>query len=278
MKNGVLISVIVLLMGVIGFEVYYVFNHPKEKKQENSYINIPKEQGDKEDDLPLENNQDEIEDYVKLVNVRDEESKVIQEYEMVLNGEKQEFEVKFLISDSENAIGYKQIVSEKDENNLFLEDKVLELDSYTSYIQERFNENNFVIFEGKDKNYLIIQTFVNLSEAWIGIDYLVYNEEGKKIGDFYVIYQGQSLFLNNNNVWYKTDDLLNNYANLYPKNMLDAQVRVRIEENNIYYLYHTGSCEELGTLEERVYTINNDLFEYKIINTYEVVNGAGVVC
>ena len=52
--------------------------------------------------------------------------------------------------------------------------------------------------------------------------------------------------------------------------------QAKIENNKIYYLAHIHNGDCLGNLEERVYTIKNDKLIYEVLNTYKVLNGAGV--
>ena len=91
MKNKVLIGIIIVLVGVIIVEGVYLFTSKKEEKENNSSINIPKEEKEENES----NDNETSEDYVKLVNTKEEDNQVIQEYEMVLNGEYQEFEIVF---------------------------------------------------------------------------------------------------------------------------------------------------------------------------------------
>ena len=112
MKNKVLIGTIIVLIGVIVAEGVYLFTNKEEGEENNSYINIPKE----EEEENGSNDNETSEDYVKLVNTREEDNQVIQEYEMVLNGEYQEFDITFEINEGE---GYWDISSEIGENNIF---------------------------------------------------------------------------------------------------------------------------------------------------------------
>lgn len=267
MKSKVLIGIIILLVGVIGFEIYYIFSHQEDKIQEKSYINIPKEQGDKEEDLPLENNQDITQDYVKLVNVREEESKVIQEYEMVLNGKKQEFSIYFEINEQNDYWGidayfnFELIFSDFDDEHQLPE-------NVSDYIGRYFNEKNFIIFSGTDNvNYLIIQDYRFPPAGGVGVEYKIFNQDYEYIGYTDVIYQGQSLVLEDETVWYENTlniDTVQGYN----------EIRSKIVGNKIYNLFYNGSCEG-GTMEERVYTINQNKLEYEVIGTYEVLEGAG---
>ena len=109
MKNKVLIGIIIVLIGVLVAEGIYLFTSKEEKKESN--INIPKEE--EEDN---ESNGEISEDYVKLVNTKEKDNQVIQEYEMVLNGKYQEFDITFEINIGE---GYWDIDSTLGDSYLF---------------------------------------------------------------------------------------------------------------------------------------------------------------
>lgn len=155
MKNKVLIGIIIVLVGVIIVEGIYLFTSKEEEKENNSYINIPKEEENES------NGNETSEDYVKLVDTREEDNQVIQEYEMVLNGEYQEFIVEFSYeqeanhSNSSNTVNY---LNGKLKDNIVYSEIRGETLS-TSYINRMFSSQNFTIIKGEDKNYLAVATF-----------------------------------------------------------------------------------------------------------------------
>ena len=247
MKNRVLIGIIIILIGVIVAEGVYLFTS-KEEKEEN------------------ESNDDEIsEDYVKLVNTREEDNQVIQEYEMVLNGEYQEFDITFEINVGE---GYWDIDSTLGDSYLFsVWYDTDPLNNYVDFIAQYFNENNFIIFPGIDGvNYLIIQGYAFPPAGGVGIDYNIFNQNWDYIGNLAVIYQGQGVVLEDESVWY-LDNLNIDTVQDYNK------IRSKIEGDKIYNLYYT--CDYM---EERVYTINNNKLEYEVINQYKILEASGATC
>ena len=268
MKNKVLIGTIIVLIGVIVAEGIYLFISKEEEKQNNSYINIPKEE---EEDS--ESNGEISEDYVKLVNTKEEDNQVIQEYEMVLNGEYQEFDITFEINVGE---GYWDIDSILGDSYLFsVWYDTDPLNNYVDFIAQYFNENNFIIFPGIDGvNYLIIQGYAFPPAGGVGIDYNIFNQNWDYIGNLAVIYQGQGVVLEDESVWYPN--------NLFIDSLKDEkQIRSKIEGDKIYNLYYT--CEAVGddlqqNLEERVYTINHDKLEYEVINQYKILEASGATC
>ena len=247
MKNRVLIGIIIILIGVIVAEGVYLFTS-KEEKEEN------------------ESNDDEIsEDYVKLVNTREEDNQVIQEYEMVLNGEYQEFDITFEINVGE---GYWDIDSTLGDSYLFsVWYDTAPPNNYVDFIAQYFNENNLIIFPGIDGiNYLIIQGYAFPPAGGVGIDYNIFNQNWDYIGNIAVIYQGQGVVLEDESVWY-LDNLNIDTVQDYNK------IRSKIEGDKIYNLYYT--CDYM---EERVYTINNNKLEYEVINQYKILEAAGATC
>lgn len=266
MKNKVLMGITALLVGVIGFEIYYIFSYSENSEKEKSYINISGEQeNNKEEDLPLEDNPDKVEDYVKLVNTKENGNQIIQEYEMVLNGEKKEFDITFEINEG---VGYWDIESTLGDSYLFsVWYDTIPPNSYVDFIARYFNENNFIIFPGIDGiNYLIVQDYSLPPAGGVGIKYNIFNQNWDYIGYLNVVYQGQSVVLENESVWYSNNFYIDTLDD-------DNKIRSEIEGNKIYNLYYT--CDYM---EERVYTINNNKLEYKVINQYEILETSGAAC
>ena len=259
MKNKVLIGIIIVLVGVLVAEGIYLFTRKEEKKENN--INIPKE----EEEDSESNDNETSEDYVKLVNTREEDNQVIQEYEMVLNGEYQEFDITFEINVGE---GYWDIDSTLGDSYLFsVWYDTDPLNNYVDFIAQYFNENNFIIFPGIDGvNYLIIQGYAFPPAGGVGIDYNIFNQNWDYIGNLAVIYQGQGVVLEDESVWY-LDNLNIDTVQDYNK------IRSKIEGDKIYNLYYT--CDYM---EERVYTINNNKLEYEVINQYKILEASGATC
>ena len=261
MKNKVLIGIIIVLVGVIIAEGVYLFTNKEDRKENNSSINIPKEEEEENES----NDNETSEDYVKLVNTREEDNQVIQEYEMVLNGEYQEFDITFEINVGE---GYWDIDSTLGDSYLFsVWYDTAPPNNYVDFIAQYFNENNLIIFPGIDGiNYLIIQGYAFPPAGGVGIDYNIFNQNWDYIGNIAVIYQGQGVVLEDESVWY-LDNLNIDTVQDYNK------IRSKIEGDKIYNLYYT--CDYM---EERVYTINNNKLEYEVINQYKILEASGATC
>ncbi len=255
MKDKVLIGIIVVLTLVFIFEGVYLFSHWN-KNNENGDLEVPNENNNAVDENPSEE-----ENYVKIVNTREDAHQVVQEYEMVLNGEHKNFDVSFDIDEQE---GYFEINATIGNENVFriMNDFEEAPDNYISYINEYFNEDNFIIFSGADDvDYLIVETFFLPPANGIGMDYNFYNQNFEFIGALDVIVQGQSLQVEDESIFYNKE----RYE--------DYQIRSRIDNDKIYNLYQKDCLDDY--IEERVYTINNNRLEYEVINTYQVFEVAG---
>ncbi len=93
MKDKVLIGIIVVLTLVFIFEGVYLFSRWN-KNNENGDLEVPNENNNAVDENPSEE-----ENYIKIVNTREDAHQVVQEYEMVLNGEHKNFDVSFDIDE-----------------------------------------------------------------------------------------------------------------------------------------------------------------------------------
>ena len=270
MKNKVLIGIIIILVGVLVAEGIYLFTSKEEEKENNSYINIPKE----EEENSESNGDETSEDYVKLVNTKEEDNQVIQEYEMVLNGEYQEFIVEFSYeqeanhSNSSNAVNY---LNGTLKDNIVYSEIRGEMLSI-SYINSMFSSQNFIIIRGEDKNYLAVATFER-EDYGDFMYYQIYNDHFDYIDSISLYVGNQSI---ENNLGF--DGYQNVFTDIYYLSEDYYSVRSKIEDNHIYELAYVCDDVYYGILEERVYTINNDKLEYEVINTYTDLEIAGATC
>ena len=271
MKNKVLIGVIVVLTLVIAFEGYYIFTHwDKEAEPEESYTNIPGEDENNSGD----NTNEDVEDYVRLVDTREENNQIVQEYEMVLNGEYQEFEIEFSYEQEANHSNSSDIVNYLNGkfNDNIVYSEIRGKPWSISYINSMFSTQNFTIFEGEDKNYLVIARYIG-EDFGVFMDYNVYNDDLNYIGSISLYVGDQSI---KNDLGFDSYDSI--YKDIYGLETYNYSVRSKIEENAIYGLVYV--CDDIynGILEERVYTINHDELEYEVLSTYTDLVIAGSVC
>ena len=257
----------IILVVVIACGITYIIatnNNKTETKEENNEQN---------------NNQEEpiLEDGVTLKNTTTNNSTIIQEYEVILNGKKNNFNVNYTY-DSCYDTGY--CISGKYNNYNFYYGEFynMSLDNLFTRqtIEQKFNEDNFEIIKGTDnKNYLLVYTTSSL---------YIFDENLEIVNDG----------INSN--WYEGDNensfimasitnvpVLDNYYD-DTLNICDnwdsdiCSIYVKVENNQIYYLtpnisYHDYvNNYEYTTpveVEERVYTINNGKLTYEVINTYQ---------
>ena len=86
---------------------------------------------------------------------------------------------------------------------------------------------------------------------------------------------------NNKKPWYSNN--FNNPSTKLNSNSIEIlKINVKIENDKIYYLApilkENGKENDYGILEEREYTINNNKLEYKVVNSYKIIDTVGLVC
>lgn len=267
-KNTVLYIIITILLIIIAVGITYIImdkndinNNPNEN---NNQVKVEEE------------NKEELKDGVTLKDTYQENDTIIQEYEIILNGKKANVQIKFVNS-------YNETFEEYAISGIFDKEEVYgnisQRYNFTiDNINHQFNENNFEIIKGSDnKNYLAVIA----NKAYYDTLY-VYNDELElltksfsengctgKMDGFIISYAYNIPEIKDNTIWY--EDLWN----ILPNNIYGGNVHVKIEDNEIYDLrpiIDFESNENYGVIEERVYTIKDNKFTYKVINTYEILN------
>lgn len=255
----------IILIVVIACSIIYVVktnSNKTEIKEENSNSNEEK---------PI------LKDGVTLKNTYQEGNDIIQEYEVILNGIKNNFKINYTYSNCYD-ISYCINGKYNDYNLYYGEFYNMNIDNlFTAQtIEQKFNESNFKIIKGNDKkDYLLIYAFdslyifdENLEIVKYGIDSNWY--EGDNKNAFIMASTTNIPVLDN---YY--DDALNICDN-WDSDI--CSIYVKVENNQIYYLTPNISYNDyinnydFGTpieVEERVYTINNGKLTYEIINTYK---------
>lgn len=288
-ERYIYIVLIVILIGIICSVATYMIikNNTKQDLKENN------NEGNKE--LIVK------EDSIKLNKIYNLNDKIVEEFEILLNGKKQTMNIVFNyeaeenILDDENDIKKVQYVKGQMNNKEFFY-QVFNKNSFNeemfsvNYIKSEFNENNFKIVKGKDnKNYLIIVP--NNTSEYYDIELFIFNDNLEQITNSFNGYSGicdkkenmiimsRSTHLeleNNVNPWYK------NTFSVNFKEGTNKGLGVKIENNKIYYLNPIIKSEielnDVGILEEREYVLNNNKLEYKVNKTFKIINGTGQFC
>lgn len=296
MKNiamYLILGVLIIVLSIEGVIIYKDFIN--NTKEENKVINNNNKEDNDSNLNNKENNEIEnLTDGVKLKNTKKESDKIIQEYEVVLNGKKQNLTLNYELEKTEY---YYDIITKLNDIEFYhYASYNPELESYeigfdktftVDFINSHFNEKNFTIIKGLDnKNYLAIYNYVRMHEDFGYIKYYIFNEDLELINkeDILIEDRGQGLLFgegcdedyekcNSGNMWYEETQNIFNYETY--------QIRAKIEDNKIYALVG-GNCNPVNIdediLEERVYTINNNKLEYEVINTYKIAAYAGATC
>mgnify|MGYP001851890819 FL=1 len=292
MKKVLIIIVVLLALGVIGYGIFYVATHDfGDAKRESKNTNV-------------ELNQNDIEapekDTVTLVDTKEIDGAFIQEYSFVMNSQEKTLEVQFLNRNNED-IKEQSLTGEFSGVTLYAyyeeyDEDVTVYDA--SMIDRSFNENNFSFIKGSDgESYLLIHTniyddgsgeedklyILNDTLEFVSndlVDYGTSSSVGMSIMSTYTSYTLED----EEKPWY-TDDF---NACSSPSN---CYINVKVEDNKIYYLVpvlidvaeEENSDEEdaeevmtYGELEERVYTIRDSKLEYEVVKRYTIIGVSGL--
>ena len=295
MKKALIIIVVVLALGVIGYGIFYVATHDfKDSKRESESTNV-------------ELNQNDIEapdkDSVKLVETKEIDGSFVQKYNIVMNGQERTLEVQFLNRNNKN-IKEQSLTGEFSGVTLYAyyEEYDKEATVYdASMIDRSFNENNFNFIKGSDgDSYLLIHTniyddgtgeedklyILNENLEFVSndlVDYGTNSSVGMSIMSTYTSYTLED----EESPWY-TDDF-NVCSSTY-----NCYINVKILDNKIYYLVpvldevkedieeentseeETEEIKTYGELEERVYTVSDNKLEYEVVKRYKIISVSGL--
>lgn len=290
-ERYIYIVLIIILVGIIISGTTYIImkNNDKTEIKENNNNQNNNEKDNNQNEEPTK------EDGVKLLKTYNLNDKIIEEFEITLNGKINNMKIEFDYDEEDYTEEETlSIVDGKFNNNTLItyfdfnspKSKIFNLD----IIKNEFNEGNFKIIKGTDnKSYLLLATKISNdfnSESHL----LVFNDNLEQIkGDFegyscnsnkeenMVVFTTATGYKPKNGtpIDYKDDFNLNYHI---PSVYGEVGVNVKIENNKIYYLVpiFNWDINDEGILEEREYTLNNNKYEYKVINTYkELVPFAG---
>ncbi len=279
MNNKFLYVILVVVLGVLGFEGYFMYNNYQNNKINDNGTII-------NNDTNKDNSANEqLEDKVKLVDTKKENDKIVQEYEIVLNGKKNTMNLEFNYNEYEDHIMFRtdrEIDGNYKDYN-FYSSYVESINEFTEEkVNEDFNENNFYIIRGEDqKNYLLILDDV-ATDYGDNLNGYLFNDKLELItknlnnSPYNVSNPNAFNILMADNVPCKfasdVDPLYKKAFNR--KTFAQDGFFMKIENNKIYYLIpifdENSLATDTGILEERVYTIKDNKLSYEVINTYQI--------
>ncbi len=283
------IVTIVILLVVIAGGATYIFMLNK------SNDDIVDKDDDRDD---FDSSDDSLDNVgVKFIKTNVIGNRIVQEYEISLNGKTNKLKVDFEYSTDDEW----EFVNGKfndnilyvDEESMYDDDGELDVNKNEMFnsknLREEFNKNNFRIIKGEDnKDYLLIMTEENnLSHLLILNDDLevinkifdnygveASNDEDKKYGMVILGYNNWKI--DSTNKWVKYNDqfdLCDSDDMCYP--------HLKVEDNKIYYLYPDLKSDfkegDYGYLEERVYTIKDNEIHYEIVDRNKIIDASGQI-
>ncbi len=227
----------------------------------------------------------EIKDSISFKSVKTNGKKIVESFTIAMNGKKSTFEVEFSTTKNETDTEIKGTFKKE---TLFLksrsnEDISKELDEKT--VKNLFSEKNFQFIKGSDeKTYLLV--LANIDSKGEKEDFLYILNDKFELLEGDMNYNGCG---KNNALTVRSDKAkytLENTPSLYHdqfdvcKDQTDCMINVKIEDSKIHYLKVFPKYEEFdfGSIEERIYTINDNRLNYTVENTYRIASATHQVC
>lgn len=288
MKKVLVIIIVLLSLGVIGYGIYYVATHDFSVNRNS----------DEKKNVELNEGMIEVnkEDSIKLIDTKEVNGSFIQEYEIIINGITKRLEIEFLYRDNSDLM-LQSLTGEFSGSTLYayyeyygLEGEVNEAvyqDGHPydiNMINSSFNEENFDFIKGEDeKSYLVIHTNIYSDGSGEEDKLYILNETLEFVSNDLVDYEGNSDTLGFTIMSTYTSYTLDEYpwysdtfnACSVPAN---CYINVKIEDNKIYYLVPVLSDKKTdNVLEERVYTISDSKLEYEVIKRYNIIEIKGIM-
>lgn len=218
---------------------------------------------------------------IKLSSTIIENDFITQNYKVKLNNKEVTVPIKFTYEFNEQLETY-YIKGNINDRTLVYYNKSNNKDSIFNKkeLSKQFTNQNFKVLKGKDnKEYLAIissnQNFdSNYTPEYLyiindNLDLIMLNDMNLMIKDY-----NTKVKVENEKIWYK-----DTFNICQDKN--NCKIMLKIENNKIYNLVINPEStleNDLGTIEERIYTISNNKLEYNIKNTYKIVGSYGEGC
>lgn len=312
MKKNIAIYVIITLLAcALTGTIIYILVDKKDNKTEikennNDKINNDNETNNNEEDNNNQNEEPTKQDGVKLLKTYNLNDKIIEEFEITLNGKTKNMNIVYEYKYEEDDDYFNHVINGKF-NNLDFFTSSLQLEDNTgkknkkedifnlNIVNNGFKENNFKIIKGKDnKNYLVVMADVDFSYGTCKVVY-IFNDDLKLISEKSITdsydFQYREKIVSEKDYFPYTNSF---YSSPYKVQGLtwygtcndcdNSDVIFKIENNKIYYLslvipnnYKFNEMDKIlekAKIEEREYTINNNKLEYKVIKEYKVLEFA----
>lgn len=286
-EKYIYIVLIIILVGVLSAGTTYILMD----KKSNPEI--------KEKDKQEENNNSR-ENTVKLKKMTTNNNKILQTFDIALNGKEDEFEIEYtyeIDGTGEYSAKIKAKLPNSKEENLINLGNIDENLTFEKYINKYFNENylksiitedSFLFIKGDDnKNYMLIVVETENYSSEPSAFLYAYDDNMKLVsGDVSYDkcnFNKEAMAIVYGNTYYEASEEpgksgYENKFNLSKK--YENPINVKIEENKIYYLQVIDFMDDddFVSMEERIYTIKNNKWIYTVKSKFKATGAAGMSC
>lgn len=230
---------------------------------------------------------------VVFKNIEKKGDKYVENFDIEINGKKKTLALEFVYEENDDTAHIKTKIGDSEDIYLTNSDEELGVFKNTkykeNYLRNMIKENDFSFIKGADgKSYLSVVVKTNefmTTES----DYLyVLNDELRLVrGDVdYNCINGEAFTIRADHSTAKSDEEpgKSGYADTFGVCDITCYINLKIENDKLYYLvmrdwnYTDPASNDFGSLEERIYTIKNDEFEYTVKNLFTAKYVSGQAC
>lgn len=217
---------------------------------------------------------EESKNSVKFLNIEENNNKIVEKFEVELNGKVNSLKIEFSYNRENDEFGngeYQEVAGTFGSEIVFSiagHSDTLDIKKWyydANRLKTAFNESNFKIIDGSDdKKYLLLITRNQSAMQAPTTDYLYIYDDSLHLIEKLIIRDGTVGWELEGNAypWY-----MDQFNTCKDQNI--CHIRTKVEANNIYYLDHVQD-EGFGSIEEKIYTIKNGKLESRKINTYKI--------
>lgn len=227
----------------------------------------------------------DIENKVTFRSIKKKKDKIIEAFDVTINGITEIFKVEFSKEASGSNAAIRGKVQDKTfyYDNLGMSDEEIETKFTEENLKKNFTESNFHFIEGEDgKSYLLVTAQNKTSEKEASYMYLLNDKMDILEGDlsYDSLNKTDYMTIYDESVSFKSTELKGYEDKLGICEENSCLINISLEESKIYYIKAFPKCskDDSGYLEERVYTIRENKLNYTIKNRYKITESQGYDC
>ena len=242
---------------------------------------VNKDSEEKEDKKPPKEKKDSI----VFKKTKKSGNKIISTFDLTMNNEEAEFDIEFTYEENESYNEIKASVLGLDIYRLGT-DEALETTFTEANMKKAVTEENFIFIKGEDKKtYLgVVSNIDSFVSGKTSVLYIFNDKFDMLTDDIDNLGCGGTSYFTINTLTTGYVGSIEPFKSGYEdtlgvcENSPNCHVNVKIEDDKIYSLFAKDINGFAGTLEERIYTIKDNKFNYTVKSTDTISSVFGQAC